>query len=482
MNRMSLWGDEACMIYLCRETPADIIEALASADRPDVDVAPPLFFILLNAWMHLLGSSIFAFRGFSVLFGVLTVWGVVQLGEHLFSKKTGCLAGIFAAIHPFQIWYSQEGRMYTLAGCLAVYTILFLSRALRCPTQYSAWIPFAITGIALAYTQYYGLLLLFALFLHAVLAIRKMDADRKRAASCFAGVVIFWIAAFLPWTPVLLRDYMHAGAPGGFPLMFNWVVTPVFLFAKAVMFGLEMYIRDYLWLYPLPMILAALSVGTAMARWREPPVRLLMFSVVIPFLIVYGGSLAGLRVYKSHPFVIFHPAFLVLMASGSFLLKQTVRRFTIGILIAAQITVLITLVLGGNYVKPRVQDIVDWIDARSGDRSTVAVCPAFIPNPLPIVGDLLAFRYHSQDRMNTLYLTGSRSQELVESIRKHGSASDQLYFVYQDNDEVRPIVDDVIMELNQVWKREETALFPSKNRGFSMAVIRYGVRALQNNQ
>ncbi len=478
IDRMALWGDEACMVFLCQDAPAEIIEALASSDRPDVDVAPPLYFLMLHFWMKLFGSSIQAFRGLSVVFGVLTVWSVIKLGESLFDRKTGLTAGVLMAISPFQIWYSQEGRMYAMASFLAVCTMWSLAVAQKNPGKPVQWIPFAVSGIALIMTQYYGILLVGALGIHAILMISALAVRRRQAAVCFAGVILFWILAFLPWMPVLLRDYFHAGAPGGFPLMFHWLLTPVFITIKSLLFGTEMYIRDHWWIYPLPLIAVLFLLFTAVRRWSNSGIRMLVIASVLPFGIVYTLSLAGLRIYKSHPFIIFQPALITLVAFGFMQMHKRYRWIYGTVIGLAQIYLLATLVLGGNYVKPRVNDTVKWIQAKSGVNSAVAVVPAFIPNPLPIVGDLLAFRYHSSDRMNTKYLTGSTSEEIVESVKQHAKGSDVLFLVYQDNLEVKPFVQQVIQELNRSWSVQDTGIFPSRNRGFSMTVIKYDTRSL----
>lgn len=478
LDRMALWGDEACMVFLCGETPADIVKALASSDRPDVDVAPPLYFLLLHFWLKLFGSSIVAFRSFSVLFGVLIIYAVLRLGESLFDRKTALLAALFTALHPFQIWYSQEGRMYSLATFLGVCSLWGFARAFRNPEKWQAWIPLALAGIALIYTQYYGMILLGSMMLYAVFRIARHPGNRRIAAACLIGVLFAWLAAFGPWIPVLLRDYLHAGAPGGFPLMFDGLKTPVFLFAKYVLFGLENYVRDHLWLYPLPLFASLVACIAAFKRPREEPVHLLVTAFLLPFAIIYLLSLAGMRVYKSHPFIIFHPAFIVLIAHGCLRLRSIHRNIVIAVIGAAQVFVLGTLVLGGDYVKPRIDDVVKWIDSRAVDDSAVSVVPAFVPNPLPIVGDLLAFRYHSDDRFDTQYLTGSTPDDLLHSIDRHGIGRSSFFLVYQDNFQIEAVVEKVLQGLEGRWKILERAEFPSRNRGFSMVVIRYGSRSL----
>jgi 4-amino-4-deoxy-L-arabinose transferase-like glycosyltransferase len=482
LDRMALWGDEACMIYLCAKSPEAIVKALASEDRPDVDVAPPLYFLMLHAWMNLFGNSVAAFRGFSVLFGILTVISAGKLGSILFDRKTGLAAAFLTAIHPFQIWYSQEGRMYSLATFLSVTTILSFAYTLKKPERFTGWFALAVSGVLLIYTQYYGALLLLTIVVYATLELTKSAAYRAKALRRIIGVILFWVAAYCPWLPVLLTDYRHAGASGGFPLMFHWLLTPIFLFAKFVLYGVENYVRDTMWLYPIPLIAACVLLYKSLKQWHRPGVRLLVFSFGIPFGIVYGLSIFGMRVYKSHPFIMFHPAFLVLLAYGFTLLPPICRRITGVLFTGALFYVTATLVLAGDYQKPRVHDIAEWIVTRSGPDAAVAVIPAFIPNPMPIVGDLLAFRYHSGDRMNAVYLVGETSEDLVKAIVTHAENQDTIYVVFQQNIHVQPYVDKVLQALNRIWTPVQQVDFRSRSRDFSMAVIQYETQRLQDHQ
>jgi mannosyltransferase len=473
LDRMALWGDEACMIYLCLENPGEIVSALASADRPDVDVAPPVYFLLLHVWMRMFGDSVFVFRVLSVVFGVLTVWVIASLGTVLFNRETGLLSAFLAAIHPFQVWYSQEGRMYSLATFFAALTILMLVRALKSPGSRLQWTGFALSGLVLLYTQYYGALLLTALVIYGFYHIANMERLRTTAFWSFVCVTIFWAIGFLPWSPILLTDYRHAGAPGGFPLMFHWLLTPAYVLLKNILFGVEMYVRDNMWLYPVPLLIGTAYLVSALKNWKNSGVKLLAMTFAIPFGVVYLLSLTGMRLYKSHPFILFHPAIIVLLAFGFTQIRPRFGRLSGVVFVIAQIYVLLTLVLGGQYQKPRVHDIADRIEEAGGNKASVAVIPAFMPNPMPIVGDLLAFRYHSGNRFDTVYLYGETADDLVKKIVEHTEGRNEFYLVYQDNDHVRPYIDEVLAALDNRWSVIDKEYFLSKNRDFSMAMIRY---------
>ena len=65
-----------------------------------------------------------ALRSLSAIFGVLLVWVIADLGRRLFSPTTGLAAGFIAALSPFQVYYSQEARMYILLALETAFAML----------------------------------------------------------------------------------------------------------------------------------------------------------------------------------------------------------------------------------------------------------------------------------------------------------------------------------------------------------------------
>ena len=93
-----------------------------------MDVHPPAYFALLNVWLVLAGYSQFALRFLSVTFGLLTVALLWRFARHLSSGWAALLAGLFAAISPLYVAYSQEVRSYTMITFLALGSTFYLWR------------------------------------------------------------------------------------------------------------------------------------------------------------------------------------------------------------------------------------------------------------------------------------------------------------------------------------------------------------------
>ena len=74
---------------------------------------PPLYYSVLHGWLRF-GDSEAALRIPSMVFGVLTIPLVYALGRTIRDHRLGLVAALLFAISPFQVWYSQEARGYSL--------------------------------------------------------------------------------------------------------------------------------------------------------------------------------------------------------------------------------------------------------------------------------------------------------------------------------------------------------------------------------
>jgi 4-amino-4-deoxy-L-arabinose transferase-like glycosyltransferase len=131
LDAFSFWTDEGL-------TPERAGYPVAQILRNDIliqgvvtkDTHPPLYYLILHVTRQLFGLSDFAFRYPSVLFGVLLIPLLYQLGRRLGNATIGLLAALLVAVNPLQVYYSQEARMYTLLVLLVTAMSYVLWRAI----------------------------------------------------------------------------------------------------------------------------------------------------------------------------------------------------------------------------------------------------------------------------------------------------------------------------------------------------------------
>lgn len=134
----SLWYDETVSLLLARADLTELIRHTAG------DIHPPGYYVLLFGWGRLAGWSEFAAAFLSLWFGVLLIALVYRVGRAWFAAPDGslrrahwiaALAAFLVALSPYNVWYSQEVRMYTVGAVLGLLSVYFLRRMLLSPRQ-----------------------------------------------------------------------------------------------------------------------------------------------------------------------------------------------------------------------------------------------------------------------------------------------------------------------------------------------------------
>lgn len=181
---MPTWYDEN-FTYLVAHLPIpQLIQATAG------DVHPPLWYLLVWPLAHIPGLPIwFVVRLPALLAGIACLWVWWKIIQLVITNDHVRLVafGLFCLI-PQQIYYSQEGRMYsllTLLVLLAWYCILT-----------RRWVWLAVASSAMLWLQNYGMIYAAALWLAALLYDRWAWKPVTFALGA-AGI------SFIPWMIVL---------------------------------------------------------------------------------------------------------------------------------------------------------------------------------------------------------------------------------------------------------------------------------------
>ncbi len=99
--------DDAFSYFLSRNSISQIIDGTAA------DTMPPLYYFLLHFWLSI-STDLWFLRLLSVFLNLGSAVFLFFLSKELFNKNVATIALFLFLISPFQIYHSQEMRMYSL--------------------------------------------------------------------------------------------------------------------------------------------------------------------------------------------------------------------------------------------------------------------------------------------------------------------------------------------------------------------------------
>ncbi len=127
--------------YLAQETPPAGVRRITRAVLMS-DTSPPLYYVMLGYWTRGLGSSDAALRLFSILWALASVPLLWLLARRLGGTGAAVPAVTLYAFAPTSLYYSGEGRMYSLLWFLALgfawLTLRLHDRGVA-PTRIALW-------------------------------------------------------------------------------------------------------------------------------------------------------------------------------------------------------------------------------------------------------------------------------------------------------------------------------------------------------
>ncbi len=298
LDGSSLWSDEGNTWALIQRSFDQIARDAAA------DIHPPGYYRALKLWTSIFGLSAMAMRSFSALAGVALVWIIFRLGC-LFNngqlvRWTALLAGLIAALNPFQIYYSQEARMYMLLALEAAGLFWALFALLQQPWRDAAekrrWITapaiaFVLLGAAGLWTHYsFPIVLAAAGAAFLVDWLWTGDPGRRRQwgeLSRFALLCTLIVASFLPWLPTAIAS-VRAWPQGGemIPLADGAVLT-----LQTLLFGPLRSLPAPLWPW---LTLGTLLPVLGAVAWR----RQRFLPGVVLWLLAPIGLMFGLGLFS----------------------------------------------------------------------------------------------------------------------------------------------------------------------------------------
>ena len=310
LSAQSLWYDEA-FTALVAALPLDRLLAATAGD-----VHPPLWYLVEKFVVLAVGNNAIALRLPSAAFGILNIWLTLQVGKRLAGDQAGVLASALMAFAPFQLYYSQEARMYEMLQALV------LSGAWAVLAR--RWYLLGLAGAGTVGLYTHNLMAIYLVILWLVGAGRGLAAQGRRAfleGEDVVGLIqtpVLIALLYSPWAWGSLRQQVSDVANG------FWI-PQVSLGAVALAF--HQLIFSFVlpaWAESHGALLAFILLG--LATWRGINSRL--WSVLAlafgPVLLSAGVSLAWKPIFL-HRTLIGAAPFLYLLI-GHLLERLPLRR------------------------------------------------------------------------------------------------------------------------------------------------------------
>ncbi len=403
IEAQSFWNDEGTSVALALRDLQAITRGAAN------DIHPPLYYYLLHIWMRLFGSSELAVRSMSALLGTALIALTFAIGQMAGGKTVGWIAALLAALSPFQVYYSQEARMYILTAFLGAVSVLCCLRMLSgwmstsygdrsegSTTRWPLW--YAVSTILLLYTHYFAVTLVITeniLFSLWWLLSRRGAPNNRQidqtsgAIGRWIGVQLVLIAAYAPWLALSARQLTAWPAISGPPQLGAWAVDLLrtFTLGLSTPLGFSWRLLPFGVLFLLGMVSAPshreprnksarMQFGTSLAHWC------CVLCVSVPVALLYIVSLR--RPMYNPKFLLFcTPFFAIIVAQGLLRLswclsvRPIVRQLALTIptatLILAALPSLHAYYFDARYARDDYRGIARYIEASSTPRDAVLI-------------------------------------------------------------------------------------------------------------
>ncbi len=202
LDFQSLWRDEIdTVLFAQRPLQATLATFQAAGENG------PFYFFIMHYWVLLAGTTEFALRFFSLLWGVAAIPLVYVLGRR--AVQSGVLVGLLAAVvtivSPYFVWYSQEARMYALVTFLTMFSFYLLLRAVE-ENRFWLWAAYTVVTSLCFYAH-----LLAALILVAQEVWFVVNWRRHREA--LKGWLISQAFLILPYLPLAVWQLPYIVSP-----------------------------------------------------------------------------------------------------------------------------------------------------------------------------------------------------------------------------------------------------------------------------
>jgi 4-amino-4-deoxy-L-arabinose transferase-like glycosyltransferase len=356
LSAESLWYDEAVSWTQSKDSLLDLIVRTAH------DNYPPLHNLVLFASIKLLGDNEWSLRLPSAIFGVLNVVALYWLGTMTVGRIAGLMGAVLLAFSPFHLYYSQEGRMYSLLALTATLYAATCYHYVRAPSLLSGACV-SLAGIALVYSHPYGTLDWIAVTAAFAVFVLRCTCLPPRAMRIWKVSNVVVVMGFLPLA-LALAYRTHTIESRGFwisPLSVAGVWTTLGTVAGGRLFAGVIFI----------------GVVLGIAGWPRRDVAVLCVWIVAPIAIGILASILSTPIFFDRYLIGSLPPFLLLSAFGwtKYMKEWRVAMLSTAVVAIASLTLL--RYQNPYYEKDDLRSAAAFLNDREQPTDCVFVVPGY---------------------------------------------------------------------------------------------------------
>jgi len=172
------------------------------------NVQMPLYFYVMHYWLKWAGTSEWAARFPSVVFGTLAVLITFLLGKEMFGAFIGFVSALLMSMMPEQIYFSQQARTYPLLVLIMVTATYSVILSQKFPDSVKPRLLFFAASACGFYSHY---LYLFCIAAHA-LYIWIISPLGKRHPRAWILTFVSIAAALVPWALLVSLDQQRTSS------------------------------------------------------------------------------------------------------------------------------------------------------------------------------------------------------------------------------------------------------------------------------
>lgn len=319
LDHQSLWIDE---IFSMRVADPNNDFGFIFEFLKNHDPHPPLYYFSIHIFFLLFGFTTYVLKLFSAIIGISGIVSIYFLAKEFSNRKVGLIAAFLTSINYFHVYYSQEGRMYSLLFFTSCIALLTLIKFLKMP-NYKTMLLFVLGSLLLIYTQFFGVFELVSLYFILLIFIIKDKNIKLFKLSFLSGILT--ILLYIPSIIIVLSNPKRDSI---------WIQSPTFEtfeFMFKEFFGFKTVLSNLIYLLIGISILIYVYKIIKKEKFENNKISnlfiIIFLGIIITIVLSLLYSYYALPIVVSRYFISILPLVLLLLSVLIFMTKNRYFQF-----------------------------------------------------------------------------------------------------------------------------------------------------------